>query len=95
MADVAAGTGLWLVEVGRSLGPESSLAAFDINLHQAPPKPWLPPNMNLYKWNIFEEPPLGLQGIFDLVHVRLISVVIKDNDPKDVMRNLAKLLSES
>lgn len=50
--------------------------------------------MDLHEWNIFEEPPFEFQGLFDLVHVRLITVVIKDSDPKGVTQNLAKLLSE-
>lgn len=94
IADVAAGTGLWLIEVGRQLPPTVSLNAFDITLRQAPPKPWLPENMDLHNWNIFDEPPSQFQGIFDLVHVRLVTVVIKEHDPTTVMRNLGKLLSK-
>lgn len=96
IADVAAGTALWLRDVGRELGPTgapAALDAFDIHLEQAPPKEWLPEHMNLYNWNIFEDPPEVFHGQYDLVHIRLITVVIKNNDPEVIMRRFAKLLS--
>nr|POE86596.1 hypothetical protein CFP56_46780 [Quercus suber] len=94
VADVACGTALWLVEVGRELGPSSDLHAFDINLNQAPPEQWLPRNLQLHSWNLFDDVPLEFVGNFDLVHVRLITVVIKDNDPVKVMQNFHRLLSQ-
>ncbi|KAK4500334.1 hypothetical protein PRZ48_008523 [Zasmidium cellare] len=93
VADVAGGTALWLVEVGRELGPSSDLHAFDVNLQQAPPKQWLPDNLALHEWNFFEDVPEEFVGKFDLVHVRLITVAIKANDPVPVIKNLCKLLS--
>ncbi|KAF2166604.1 hypothetical protein M409DRAFT_23238 [Zasmidium cellare ATCC 36951] len=92
IADIACGTTLWLVEVGRQLGPPSDLHAFDVNLQQAPPKEWLPENLTLHKWNFFEDVPKEFKGKFDLVHVRLITVAIKDNNPVPVIKNLFKLL---
>lgn len=83
------------MEVARSLPLTVSLMGFDINLNQCPPKPWLPPNINTHYWNFFEEPPVEFQGVFDMVHVRLITVTIKENDPNIVIRNLEKLLSET
>nr|POF13360.1 n-methyltransferase tcpn [Quercus suber] len=92
VADVACGTALWLVEVGRQIGPSSDLHGFDINLNQAPPAQWLPKNLKLHSWNLFEDVPQEFVGAFDIVHVRLITVLIKDNDPRKVMQNLYKLL---
>lgn len=94
VADVACGTALWLVEVGRQLGPNSDLHAIDINLQQAPPKQWLPKNIALHRWNFYDEVPPELEEKFDLVHVRLVSVVVKDNDPVPILKNLCKLLSQ-
>lgn len=95
VADVACGTTLWLIDAGREIGPASDLHGLDINLNQAPPSEWLPKNLKLHHWNLFEEVPPELVGKFDLVHVRLITVVIKDNDPTKVAQNLYKLLSQS
>lgn len=41
---------------------------------------------------MFENPPDHLLGQFDIVHVRLIMLVIKDNDSASVIRNLYRLL---
>ncbi|KAI0007837.1 hypothetical protein F4779DRAFT_628892 [Xylariaceae sp. FL0662B] len=68
---------------------------FDISLDQVGPKPWLPPNIHMHTWNIFEEPPLKFVGYFDIVHVRLITVVVKNNSPLPVLANLTKLLIDT
>lgn len=49
--------------------------------------------MHMHTWNLFEEPPPEFVGYFDVVHVRLITVVVKNNDPRPVLENLSKLLS--
>jgi hypothetical protein len=38
--------------------------------------------------------PDDMVGIYDIVHVRLVMLVIKDNDPLPLIKNLCKLLSE-
>ncbi|KAH8892198.1 hypothetical protein GQ53DRAFT_781410 [Thozetella sp. PMI_491] len=38
------------------------------------------------------DPPSQFWGYFDIVHVRLITVVIKNNDPRPVLEKLTKLL---
>lgn len=47
----------------------------------------------MHVWNIFEEVPDEFIGYFDVVHVRLITVVVKNNDPRPILANLKKLLS--
>ncbi|KAI9871737.1 MAG: hypothetical protein M1830_002509 [Pleopsidium flavum] len=41
---------------------------------------------------MFTNPPAQLVGQFDIVHVRLITLVIKDNNALPVINNLRKLL---
>lgn len=41
---------------------------------------------------MFTEPPAELIDQFDIVHVRLIGLAIKDNNVLSVIRNLRKLL---
>lgn len=53
-------------------------------------KPWLPA---MHVWNIFENVLGEFVGFFDIVHVRLITVVVKNNDPRPIPANLNKLLS--
>ena len=45
-------------------------------------------------WNAFDEPPPEFVCAFDIVHVRLVTVVIRENDPRPLLSNLYKLLSE-
>lgn len=71
------------------------LHGFDISLDQVGPKPWVPANIKFHTWNIFDEPPSQFVEYFDVVHVRLITVVVKENDPRPILSSLAKLLSKS
>ena len=67
---------------------------FDISLDQCPPASWLPSNVDMHVWDIFREPPKEFVEAFDIVHVRLITLVIKNNDPCRIIANLRKLLSK-
>lgn len=73
--------------------PTAEFHGFDISLDQVGPKPWLPANISMHAWDIFQEPPARFMGYFDVVHVRLITVVVRNNDPQPVLANLTKLLS--
>ena len=46
----------------------------------------------MHSWDVFEDPPARFVGYFDFVHVRLVTVVVKQNDPRPVLANLCKLL---
>ncbi|RYP41314.1 hypothetical protein DL769_011580 [Monosporascus sp. CRB-8-3] len=92
IADVATGNGIWLHDFARDKPTSVELHGFDISLDQVGPKAWLPSNIHMHTWNIFEEPPPQFVDYFDVVHVRLITVVVKDNDPRPVLANLKKLL---
>ncbi|KAH8754188.1 hypothetical protein F5883DRAFT_431851, partial [Diaporthe sp. PMI_573] len=93
-ADVATGNGciIWLHDIARGKQASVELHEFDISLDQVGPKPWLPSNIHMHTWDIFEEPPKEYVGYFDVVHVRLITVVVKINDPHPVLANLTKIL---
>jgi len=91
IADVAAGTGMWLIDVAREL-PMAQLDGFDNNLAQAPHSKWLPPSITMHYWNIFDDLPDDLIGKYDIVHVRLLVLVIEHGNPKPVIRNLFKML---
>lgn len=91
IADVACGTGIWLIHVAREF-PNGQLDGFDIDLHRAPSKQSLPSNVTLRNWNIFEDVPSDLVGKYDFVHVRLLILVIENSDPRRVICNLLKFL---
>lgn len=91
IADVATGTAIWLVDIAREY-PTAQLDGFDINTSQAPPKQWLPPNITLKTWNIFDDVPQHMIGIYDVVHVRLLVLVVQKGDPRKILRNLICML---
>lgn len=85
---------IWLLDQISDLPPTTRLDGFDISLDQCPPSPWLPANVKFHTWNVFDDPAPEFVGVFDIVHVRLVTVVIKNNDPRAMLSNLHKLLSE-
>ena len=91
IADVATGTAIWLIDVARER-PTAELDGFDIDLAQAPKPPWLPSNVRLRKWDIFDEVPSDVVGKYDVVHVRLLILVVRNGDPREVLTKLAKML---
>ena len=92
IADVATGTGAWMLGLAREKTAQVRMDGMDINLAQAPPKQWLPPNINLRAWDIFEDVPEDLVGQFDIVHVRLVLLVVKNKNAACVLENLRRLL---
>jgi chemotaxis methyl-accepting protein methylase len=70
------------------------LDGFDIDISQCPPKQWMPPNVSFAEWNAFENVPEELHGKYDVVHIRLFMINVKDNDASAVIRNVHKMLSE-
>lgn len=91
IADVAAGTGIWLIDTAREL-PEAQFEGLDYNLVQAPPPKWLPPNVRMRHWNLFDDVPDDLVAKYDYVHTRLLLLVVESKNPRPIIRNLRKLL---
>ena len=92
IADVGTGTGIWAVDVARQLPRDASIDGYDISSEQFPPSSFLPPNVKLHgDFDIFEAPPPELCGIYDVVHVRLVVLVV-EKDPSPVIRQLTCLL---
>ena len=84
VADVATGTAFWPIDVAHEY-PTIHLHCFDINTSQAPPKPWLPPNVTVETWNVFDNLPEHMIGLYDVVHVRLLALVVQGGEPSDII----------
>lgn len=84
---------IWLLDLAESLPPTVQLDGFDISLAQAPSTKWLPSNVTLREWDMFTEPPAELVGLYDIVHIRLVTLVVKDNNALPIIQNIRKLLS--
>lgn len=91
IADLATGTAIWPLDIAQSF-PRAQIDAFDIDLQQCPPAQWLPPNVTLREWDIFSGLPLELENMYDVVHIRLLLLVIPDNDPRPVLRHALRML---
>ena len=86
---------IWLLDLAQKLPASARLQGLDISLNQIPPSGWLPPHVSFRNFNVFEKVPEGLVEKFDVVHVRHLILVVKENNPLPVLRQLLKLLSLS
>jgi hypothetical protein len=86
---------IWMLDLSREVPSSTTIHGFDIDLGQCPHPASFPPNVNITKWDMFTPPPAELIGTFDVVHMRLVTLVIKNNDPTALITNVAQLLSMS
>ena len=83
-----------MVDLSREIPTTTTIHGFDIDLRQCPPPNTFPSNVHLSQWDMLTPPPADLIGKFDVVHLRLLTLVIKNNDPTAIITNVGKLLSE-
>ncbi|OCK93811.1 uncharacterized protein K441DRAFT_564163, partial [Cenococcum geophilum 1.58] len=86
---------IWLVDLARFLPPSAHIDGFDIDLSQCPPKEWLPSDVSVHNIDCVKPLPGYLLGQYDIVHVQLFHIAVRNNDPKPVVQNLTSLLSNS
>ncbi|KAF3045547.1 hypothetical protein E8E12_009667 [Didymella heteroderae] len=92
IADIGTGTGIWPVEMAQ-LHPTYSFHGFDISSEQFLPKDSLPENVTLGHGDFFAPIPEELQGMFDLVNVRLIIISLGPVEVwQKVLSNILTLL---
>ena len=85
---------MWPIEVSKTLPPSTQLDGFDISGDQFPPAEWLPANVHLSTADAFAPVPEHMVGKYDVVHLRMMVIVVKG--PKELealMSNLVLLLS--
>ncbi|KAI9877444.1 MAG: hypothetical protein M1830_003866, partial [Pleopsidium flavum] len=92
VADIGTGTGIWLLDLARKLPASARLEGLDINLAQTPPEGWLPSNVRFRKLDIFDDVPKDLIEKYDVVHIRHMVLVVRNNNPLPILLNLLKLL---
>jgi SAM-dependent methyltransferase len=95
IADIGCGTGIWSLTFPLPSNHNNGIrfSAMDISLSQLPPPTWLPSHISSRQLDVFEENlPEDLLGKFDIVHVRFFLLVVRENDPRPILRNLLKLL---
>jgi hypothetical protein len=94
IAEFAAGHCLWAMQVAEEF-PEARVDASDIDLNLCPPKPELPANLSVRKWNFFDPIPEDWRGTFDLIHLRLVvQPFAGKQDPRPVIEKFVSMLSK-
>lgn len=92
IADLACGTGIWLLDLPCELPEPAVLDGFDIDLSKAPPAQWLPNNVTVHNWDILSPVPEHLVGRYDIVHLRLLILVVQHSDPVPIIQNAYRML---
>jgi ubiquinone/menaquinone biosynthesis C-methylase UbiE len=92
IAEVGTGTGIWLLELAKSLPSTASFAGFDISAGQFPSPDWVAPNISFAALDASKPPPAHLQNQFDVVHLRLFTLVVENNDPAPYIHHCMSLL---
>lgn len=68
------------------------LDGFDIDLANAPLPEWLPTPITLRQLSLFETVPGDLRGNYDVVHLRLLVLVVQNSDPLPIINQAYQLL---
>jgi hypothetical protein len=68
------------------------LHGYDIDLSQCPTSKFSPSNVCFKQWNALDEVAPELYEAYDLVHIRLFQINIKDNDASKLVQNCFKIL---
>lgn len=69
------------------------LEGLDISLEATTPKEWVPSNVSFREWDFKQDPPEDLVGQYDVVHLRLLILVLLDDEIPAVLQRFIKLLS--
>lgn len=84
-----------MLDLADILPPTIQLDGFDITLDATAPSQWLPPNVTLHHWDARTEPPREWIGAYDVVHIRLFTLVLDEVEARSMISRLKKLLSMS
>ncbi|KAK3167845.1 hypothetical protein OEA41_004291 [Lepraria neglecta] len=93
IADVGTGTGIWLREAAQELATPNEqieFTGFDISVQQFPKDSIQ--GVNFVMHDIVEPFPQEYHEKFDLVHVRLLSYAIKEQDLDKAVENIIQIL---
>ena len=94
--DFATGNGVWALDLASRLSSSMrkvQITCLDISEEQAPPPMIVPGNVTFGTHDVFDDVPEEYLGKFDLVHVRLMQVILfKPGAGNIVARNLARMI---
>lgn len=85
---------IWLLDMASQCSPTVQLDGFDISDDQFPHKSALPNNVTLSIMDAFSQVPKELVGKYDVVHMRLWSCIVRNNETNRLIHHATQLLSE-
>lgn len=91
IADVGTGTGIWLLDLARHLPKTTSLTGFDLDLSQSPNPSWLPSNVTMQRWDLFDPVPAQFRHLHDVTHARFFIQVVREGNAGPVLEQLKAL----
>lgn len=92
IADVATGTGVWMLELQSSSDSTYRFDGFDISSAQFPPADGLPTNVTFNVADCKQGFPPQFHNRYHVVHIRLVVAVMHEDDWALVARNVMQLL---
>ncbi|KAL7912417.1 S-adenosyl-L-methionine-dependent methyltransferase [Trichoderma velutinum] len=92
IAEIGTGTGIWLLDVASQCAPTVQLDGFDISDNQFPHNSALPKNVTLSIMDAFDQVPEDLVGKYDVVHMRLWSCIVRNNETNHLIHHATQLL---
>jgi SAM-dependent methyltransferase len=92
IADIAAGTGIWLLDLAKTLPPTCTFTGFDITQSTFPPRDTWPGNVTFKIQDMLSPFPEEELGSYDLVAVRFISSATTRSEWRRAIVNLVTLL---
>lgn len=92
IADIGTGTGIWLLDVAKSLPPTCQFTGFDVTSSAWPPSQTLPSNVSFKIQDMALPFPASEIGTYDLVAVRFVSGATTRTEWARSIENLITLL---
>ncbi|KAE9365003.1 hypothetical protein N431DRAFT_386956 [Stipitochalara longipes BDJ] len=92
IADIATGTGIWLMDLAETLPSSCELIGYDISSAQFLPQSTWPPNVSLKIHSMLIPFPEAELGTYDIVAIRYVSIAITAAEWKTAIKNLLTLL---
>ncbi|CAG8107765.1 unnamed protein product [Penicillium nalgiovense] len=83
---------MWLLDLASQLPQSVQLDGFDLSEEQFPHQDIWPVNITFNKLDAFGDVPDHLANKYDVVHLRLWSGIVRNNDPSRLIRHAAGLL---
>ncbi|EPS39088.1 hypothetical protein H072_7114 [Dactylellina haptotyla CBS 200.50] len=92
VAEIATGTGIWLEQLSKELPLTVILHGYDVNDRLFPDPATLPPNLTFSLFDVLLPVAETLYEKYDVVHIRGLCMVLKQDQWDGVVKNVAKMI---